>query len=95
MRVEGPASRREFKTVNCSVDVAVAGGGPTRIYRNNGGTFVDSGAVLPDSSNAAIAWGDFDNDGDLDLLNLRDGKIYRKGMLDFKRDIAESIDLAA
>jgi hypothetical protein len=41
----------------------------TRLYHNEGGgIFQDSGVMLPQLDNAAAAWGDFDNDGDLDLL---------------------------
>jgi Concanavalin A-like lectin/glucanases superfamily/Bacterial Ig domain/FG-GAP-like repeat/Regulator of chromosome condensation (RCC1) repeat/Immunoglobulin domain/IPT/TIG domain len=44
-------------------------GAISRIYRNNGdGTFTDIGAGLPGVYNSAVAWGDFDNDGRLDLL---------------------------
>ena len=42
-----------------------------KIYRNDGGIFADSGTVddlLTPVSNAVGDWGDFDNDGDLDLL---------------------------
>lgn len=40
-----------------------------RIYRNvDGGSFVDSGIILAALSSSACAWGDFDADGDLDLL---------------------------
>jgi len=59
------------------LDLALAGvltgGAPwiTAVYRNDGGdppVFVDIGAGLPVSALGDIAWGDFDNDGDLDLL---------------------------
>ena len=41
----------------------------TRIYRNEGdGVFVDVGSELPGTSHGAVAWADFDRDGDLDLL---------------------------
>ncbi len=47
----------------------VDGGVVSRIYRNNGdGTFTDIGAGLPGVYNRAVAWGDFDNDGRLDLI---------------------------
>lgn len=41
----------------------------TRIYRNNGnGTFTDINAGLTGILDGSVAWGDFDNDGDLDVL---------------------------
>jgi len=56
----------------------------TRIYRNNGnGTFTDINAGLPGAWGSSVAWGDYDNDGDLDLLLIGYGdlgvtsKIYR------------------
>lgn len=49
-----------------------AGGLPmriTQVWRNLGdGTFVQANASLPGTVNGAATWGDFDNDGDLDLL---------------------------
>ena len=56
----------------------------TRIYRNNGGSFSDLGAGLPGLSFSLVAWGDMDNDGDLDILlsgmnpsNQQITRIYR------------------
>ncbi|RLD84110.1 MAG: hypothetical protein DRJ10_02080 [Bacteroidetes bacterium] len=45
-------------------------GRTSKIYRNNGdGTFSEqTGIILTGVDNAAVAWGDYDNDGDLDIL---------------------------
>jgi FG-GAP-like repeat/Bacterial pre-peptidase C-terminal domain len=40
----------------------------TKLYRNSGGALVEVQAGLPALSNSAAAWGDYDNDGYLDLL---------------------------
>jgi uncharacterized repeat protein (TIGR01451 family) len=42
-----------------------------KLYRNDGGVFVESGPAddaLPGVSTSSVAWGDYDNDGDLDIL---------------------------
>ncbi len=39
-----------------------------KIYRNDAGTFTDINANLTGVYNSAVSWGDFDGDGDLDIL---------------------------
>ena len=45
-------------------------GSVSKIYRNNGdNTFTEqTGIALPGISSGSVAWGDYDNDGDLDIL---------------------------
>jgi hypothetical protein len=40
----------------------------TKIYRNDNGTFVDIETTIPGVWFGTLAWGDYDNDGRLDLL---------------------------
>ncbi|MCU0472385.1 MAG: FG-GAP-like repeat-containing protein [Bacteroidales bacterium] len=40
----------------------------SKIYRNDAGIFIDINAGLIGLNGASVAWGDYDNDGDLDLL---------------------------
>ncbi|MFQ6673283.1 MAG: FG-GAP-like repeat-containing protein [Fidelibacterota bacterium] len=40
----------------------------SKIYRNDGGTFTDISAGLTGVRYGSVAWGDYDGDGDLDIL---------------------------
>lgn len=40
----------------------------TRIYRNDGGVLTDINAGLTGAASGKVTWGDYDNDGDLDIL---------------------------
>jgi hypothetical protein len=42
--------------------------GISKVYRNDNGSFTDIGASLTGVSSSDAAWGDYDNDGDLDIL---------------------------
>ena len=40
----------------------------TRVWRNDGGKFTVVSSSMPDVQSSSAAWGDYDNDGDLDIL---------------------------
>lgn len=52
----------------------------TRLYRNDDGVFADTGMPFTGIQDGAVAWGDYDLDGDMDLLlsgNSETGDIVR------------------
>jgi len=53
----------------------------TKIYRNDNNIFTDAGISLPQLMSGSAAWGDYDNDGDLDILisgsSATEGRIAR------------------
>ena len=54
----------------------------TRIYHNNGnGTFTDINAGLAGTDTGSVAWGDYDNDGYLDILITNSGSIGHYGFV--------------
>jgi len=76
-------------------------GGTNRLYRNNGNsTFTDiaSSAGVADTGNGyGVAWGDFDNDGDLDLHVAKIGaanRLYQNNGNSTFTDIASSAGVA-
>ena len=59
------------------------GSGPiTQLWRNTGSGFVNSGEVLPGIRDGSAAWGDYDHDGDLDILLTGNGlsRVYRNNI---------------
>ena len=75
-----------------NIDVLIAGisvpyqGGATpatletNLYRNNGdGSFTKINASLSPTSTGSVAWGDYDGDGDLDILMAGETSVSPKG----------------
>jgi len=75
-------------------------GNHSRVYKNTGSGFMEDvsiSSVLVDVSNSSVAWGDYDNDGDLDILltgsdsgSNRLSKLYENTGTGFKEDLAAS-----
>ena len=58
---------------DADLDLLVAGQGSaeskvTKLYRNDGGRFIDTQAAIAGVDEGSVAWGDYDNDGSLDIL---------------------------
>ena len=73
LAVEGCAAAWGDSDGDGDLDLLYAGlgsaGRATKLYRNDGsGGFSDVQAGLPGRANGSVAWGDYDNDGDLDVL---------------------------
>jgi hypothetical protein len=57
-------------------DAGSPGGMTTRVYRNDGGTFVDLNMDFPGVECGSLAWGDYDKDGWPDLLITGGTRLY-------------------
>jgi hypothetical protein len=66
----------------------------TRVYRNDEGSFIDAEAGLQGVWESAAAWGDYDSDGDLDILltGVSGGEYYT---LIYRNDDSEFTDIKA
>ncbi|HXK48917.1 MAG TPA: VCBS repeat-containing protein [Clostridiales bacterium] len=74
------------------LDLVIAGqnssfGIETKLYRNNNGSFTEIETNLTDIFTGSLDWGDFDNDGDLDLVLTGPGlaEIYRNDVGSFTK----------
>ncbi len=72
----------------------------TTVFRNDAGTFVDAGINLPGLVESDGKWGDYDNDGDLDIVlagsNFNDqynSYIYQNTNGEFTDIGAQSVDI--
>ncbi len=82
--------------------LANTSGGPNRLYRNNrDGTFTDVAAMVgvADTGNGnGVAFGDYDNDGDLDIYlvnaGLQPNRLYRNNGDGSFTDVGQSVGVA-
>ena len=85
------------------LDILITGSGTagsvSKIYRNeNNGVFTDINASLESVENGSVAWGDYDNDSDIDILITGSGtagsvsKIYRNENNGVFTDINASLE---
>ena len=63
------------------------------VYRNERGSFVDIGASLTGVFRSSVAWGDYDNDGDLDILLTGESKAGFISKI-YRNDAGVFVDIA-
>jgi Ca2+-binding RTX toxin-like protein len=66
-----------------------------KVYRNDSGTFTDIGASLTGVSNGSVAWGDCDNDGDLDILLTGEDNLHNPVAKVYRNDSGTFTDVSA
>ena len=64
------------------------------IYRNDGGSFVDIPASLVGVYRSSVAWGDYDNDGDSDILLTGESHSGLQSRI-YRNDSGTFVDIAA
>ena len=65
----------------------------SRIYRNDGGVFTDIVAGLPGLNTSAADWGDYDNDGDLDLILAGEAGEFNSGARVYRNDSGSFVNI--
>lgn len=65
------------------------------IYRNDGGSFVDIGASLPGFGFSSADWGDYDNDGDLDIAVMGGKSVGTDGAFIYQNNAGSFVDIGA
>jgi hypothetical protein len=60
---------------------------PSKIYRNDNGSFTDTGAALVGSTGGDIAWCDFDGDGDLDIIWTGSNGFFEANFKIYRNDL--------
>ena len=67
----------------------------SKVFRNDTGSFTDIGAALVDVSSGSAAWGDYDNDGDLDILLTGRDNSWNHVSRAYRNDSGSFIDINA
>ncbi len=69
----------------------------SKVYRNDGGSFADINAGITGVDNSSVVWGDYDSDGDLDILltgYYYDGSVHFISKV-YRNDGGSFIDISA
>lgn len=65
----------------------------TRLYRNDSGVFNEITAELTPLNYSSCAWGDYDNDGDLDILLAGYDRTYHPNTMIYRNDTGAFTDI--
>ncbi|MFC1501197.1 FG-GAP-like repeat-containing protein, partial [Elusimicrobiota bacterium] len=67
----------------------------TKLYQNTAGSFSDIGAGLKEANNSSLAWGDYDNDGDLDFAICGSTETIGRSTIIYKNNSGTFADVNA